>query len=183
MKIGIFGGSFDPVHQGHIHLAELARHAAALDEIWFLPCHISPHKTGSPPTAGETRVKWLQIATANLPWARIETLELQSDATSYSYKTMQNLVDKYPGNEWFWIMGGDQWIALPSWKNPGIIAGLASFIVLARHGSRVVERPGYRLHVVHGEHPASATEIRRALAAGETDIPFLDPAVARAITE
>lgn len=183
MKVGIFGGSFDPVHEGHIHLANLARQAAGLDEVWFLPCHISPHKTGRPPTPGETRVKWLETATARLPWAKIATLELQSEAPSYSYQTMQTLSERHPGTEWFWIMGGDQWAALPTWKHPEIIADLASFIVLARNGSSVVERPGYRLLVVHGEHPASATEIRKALALGETTIPHLDPAVARMIGE
>ena len=183
MRIGIFGGSFDPVHDGHIHLADLARQAAGLDEVWFLPCHISPHKTASPPTPGETRVKWLEIATASLPWAKIATLELQSEAPSYSYKTMQTLSEMHPGTEWFWIMGGDQWAALPTWKHPEIIAELASFIVLARNGVEIQPRPGYRLQVVPGEHPASATEIRKALALGETRIPHLEPAVARMIGE
>lgn len=182
MRIGIFGGSFDPVHAGHIHLADLARQAAGLDEVWFLPCQVSPHKTGRPPTPGATRVKWLELATAGLPWAKIETLELRSEGPSYSYKTMRSLSEGHPGNEWFWIMGGDQWEALSKWKHPEIIAELASFIVLARNGSSIVERPGYRLHVVYGAHPASATEIRRAIAAGDIDIPFLDPAVFRAIS-
>lgn len=179
MRIGIFGGSFDPVHDGHIHLASLAKQAASLDEVWFLPCHISPHKTSSPPTPGKTRVKWLEIATVNLPWAKIETLELHSDAPSYSYKTMQSLAAMHPGTEWFWIMGGDQWAALPTWKHPEILAEHASFIVLARNGVSVRPRVGYRMISVEGEHPASATAIRRALAAGEGSIPHLDPAVAK----
>ena len=176
-RIGIFGGSFDPVHEGHIHLADLARRAIPLDEVWFLPCQISPHKTANPPTPAETRVKWLEMATADFPWAKIETYELQSDGPSYSYKTMQALAERHPGIEWYWIMGGDQWAALPMWKHPEIIAEHASFIVLARDGAEVLPRPGYRLHVVTGEHPASATEIRRAVAAGESEIPYLHPAI------
>jgi nicotinate-nucleotide adenylyltransferase len=119
----------------------------------------------------------LQIATANLPWAKIESYELETDGPSFSYKTMQALSTEYPGTEWFWIMGGDQWTKLPIWKHPEIIAGLASFIVLARNGASVEPRPGYRLHAITGAHPASATEIRRALAAGEGHIPFLDPKI------
>jgi len=176
-RIGVFGGSFDPVHEGHIHLAGLARKAASLDEVWFLPCRISPHKTGSPPTSGEARVRWLEIALSKLPWSKIERFELESEGPSYSYRTIQALSSEHPGIEWFWIMGGDQWAALPTWKHPEIIAELASFIVLARNGAMVEPRSGYRLHVVTGEHPASATEIRRALAAGESGIAFLDPGI------
>lgn len=180
-KIGIFGGSFDPVHEGHIHLANLAREAAELDEVWFLPCYISPHKKGRPPTPGEIRVKWLELALADIPWAKIETLELRDESPSYSWHTMQMLAEEHPQNEWFWIMGGDQWTALHTWSKPEILSELASFIVLARDGLVISERPGYRLQSVHGEHPASSTEIRRALAAGEKEIPFLHSAVEQAM--
>lgn len=176
-RIGIFGGSFDPVHHGHIHLGTLAKEAVALDEVWFLPCQISPHKTARPPTPGKTRAEWLRAALAGIPWARIELTELETEGPSFSYRTLEKLVSENPGHEWFWIMGGDQWAALPTWRHPEILAGLAEFIVLARHGAEIAPREGYRLHVVHGEHPASSTAIRAALAAGETDIPHLDPAV------
>lgn len=181
-KIGIFGGSFDPIHHGHIHLASLAREAAGLDEVWFLPCYISPHKKGNPPTPGETRLKWLGLALAQIPWAKIEALELRDKSPSYSWRTIQMLDQEHPDNEWFWIMGGDQWTALHTWSKPDILANLASFIVLARDGVATKERPGYRLQIVNGEHPASSTEIRRALAAGEKAIPYLDPAVEKAIS-
>lgn len=180
-KIGIFGGSFDPIHEGHIHLANLAREAAELDEVWFLPCYISPHKNGKPPTPGDIRVKWLEMALVGIPWAKIESFELRDQSPSYSWHTMQILADEHPNNEWFWIMGGDQWAALPTWSKPEILAEHASFIVLARDGASLSERRGYRLHAVQGEHAASSTEIRRALAAGEKGIPFLHPAVEQAI--
>jgi nicotinate-nucleotide adenylyltransferase len=176
-RIGIFGGSFDPVHAGHIHLATLAKEAAQLDEVWFLPCHISPHKTHRPPTPGATRAEWLRAALAGIPWAKTDLTELESDASSFSYLTMEKLISRNPGKQWFWIMGGDQWAALPSWKHPEILAGLVEFIVLARNGSEVLPREGYRMMAVHGEHPASATAIRAALAEGESEIPHLDPSV------
>jgi nicotinate-nucleotide adenylyltransferase len=179
--IGIFGGSFDPVHDGHIHLAALAKEAACLDEVWFLPCQISPHKTDQPPSPGAARVEWLHAALAGVPWAKIDLTELETEGPSFSYATMERLASLHAGNEWFWIMGGDQWSALPTWKHPEILSALAEFIVLARDGAEVLPREGYRMTPVSGEHPASATAIRNALAAGETDFPHLDPAVARMI--
>ncbi len=177
-KIGIFGGSFDPVHAGHVHLARLAKNALGLDEVRFLPCRISPHKTDRPPTPGEVRAEWLRIALEGISWAKLDLTELEEAGPSFSYRTLETLVSREPGNEWFWIMGGDQWTALPGWRNPEVIAGHAEFIVLARNGQEVLQRDGYRLHVVMGEHPASATEIRRAVAAGEKDIPYLHPGIA-----
>lgn len=178
-RIGIFGGSFDPVHDGHIHLATLAKEAARLDEVWFLPCQISPHKTGRPPTSGKIRTKWLELALTGIPWSRIETIELETEGPSFSYKTLETLAARHPGNEWFWIMGGDQWAALHNWKHPEVLARIASFIVLARNGDEIVPRDGCRLQVVEGEHPASSTEIRCALAAGERKVPYLDPVIVR----
>jgi nicotinate-nucleotide adenylyltransferase len=177
-RIGIFGGSFDPVHDGHIHLATLARQAAELDEVWFLPCQISPHKSSHPPTPGVTRAEWLQAALADIPWARIDLTDLEAEGASFSYLTIEKLASRHPGNAWFWIMGGDQWDALPRWRHPEILADKAEFIVLARNGVEVRPREGYRLIAIQGQHPASATAIRKALSAGETEIPYLHPAVA-----
>jgi nicotinate-nucleotide adenylyltransferase len=176
-KVGIFGGSFDPVHEGHIHLARLAKEAAGLDEVRFMPCHISPHKTGLSPTEGALRAGWLRIALEGIEWAKVDETELKRDGPSYSYETVEQLAAAEPGVEWYWIMGGDQWAALPKWRHPERLAALVDFIVLARNGQSVEIRPGYRLLTVDGEHPASATEIRRALAAGETGIPFLHPGI------
>jgi nicotinate-nucleotide adenylyltransferase len=182
-RIGIFGGSFDPVHDGHIHLATLAKEAADLDEVWFLPCRVSPHKTDRPPTPGAIRAEWLRTALGGIPWAKTDLTELETEGPSYSYLTMGKLSALHPGNEWFWIMGGDQWVALPTWRHPEILAGLAEFIVLARDGVAVGAREGFRMRLVHGEHPASATAIRNAIAAGETDIAHLHREIARQLIQ
>lgn len=178
-RVGIFGGSFDPVHEGHIHLATLAKAAADLDEVWFLPCQISPHKLATPPSSAQVRLEALKLAIRNLPWASVDETEVEIDGPSYSYQTMQKLDRKFPGHDWFWIMGGDQWAMLPKWMHPEKLAELASFIVMARNGSAVYPVQGYRMQVVNGEHPASATAIRQALARGEQGIPYLDPGVER----
>ncbi|MEO5714510.1 MAG: nicotinate (nicotinamide) nucleotide adenylyltransferase [Luteolibacter sp.] len=179
-KIALFGGTFDPVHLGHLHLASLAKDALALDEIRFLPCRISPHKTEASPASGVDRCEMLRLATADLPWAVVDDFELHQPAPSFSWQTAEAMMAGFPGSRLFWIMGGDQWEALPRWSHPERLAGCVEFIVLAR-GEQIQPREGYRLHVVHGEHPASATDIRRSIANGDPAHPWLAPAVARYI--
>ena len=177
-KIGLFGGTFDPVHVGHIHLATLAKDALLLDEVRFLPCNISPHKPGTAPTAGGDRMEMLRLATATLPWAVVDDFELMQNGPSYSYQTAEAMAARFPNARLFWIMGGDQWDALPRWKNPERIAKCVEFAVLAR-GAEPRPREGFRLHVIEGDHPSSATEIRATLDQGAH--PWLQPDVARYI--
>lgn len=177
-KIALFGGTFDPVHLGHIHLATLARAALALDEVRFLPCRVSPHKTGTQPTAAADRLAMLRLATADLPWAVVDDFEVRREGASFSYATAEALRAAQPAARWFWIMGGDQWRALPEWRHPERLAAAVEFIVLARGGEQPQPREGQVLHVVSGSHPASASAIREAIHHGETAHPWLAPEVA-----
>ena len=181
-KIGLFGGTFDPVHLGHLHLAALARDALGLDEVRFLPCPISPHKPGSAPASGGDRCEMLRLATAGLAWAVVDDFELRQSGPSYSHLTAEALADRFPAARLFWIMGGDQWDSLPGWENPRRLAARVEFIVRAR-GDLPQPRDGYRLHVVQGGHPASATEIRGAISNGAASHEWLAPAVATWIAE
>ena len=175
-RIGLMGGSFDPIHLGHIHLATLAKEALGLDEVRFIPCCVSPHKQGTTPMSGEDRLELLRLATEDLPWAVVDDFELRSEGPNYSYLTAQEMARRFPEARLFWIMGGDQWDALPRWKHPEILAELLEFIVLPR-GARPVPREGYRLQVVEGDHPASSTEIRANTPEGKSSHPWLHPAV------
>jgi nicotinate-nucleotide adenylyltransferase len=158
-KTGLFGGTFDPVHLGHIHLADLARRTLGLDLVRFIPCQISPHKTGTRPAHAGHRLEMLRLATANLPWAIVDDIELTSEGPNYSYLTAEKIHERFPEDRLFWIMGGDQWAALPRWKHPEKLAALVEFVVLARNDSPA-PREGLRMHLIVGEHPASSTAIR-----------------------
>ena len=177
-RIALFGGTFDPVHLGHVHLARQAREAAALDEVRFLPCRISPHKTGSRAAPAEDRLEMLRRATASLAWATVDDFELREPGPSYSYLTAEALTASEPAAEWFWVMGNDQWEALPWWRHPERLAARVTFLVLSRGGSPA-PREGFRmLPVPTGGHPASSTAIRASVAAGAPRLDWLDPAVA-----
>jgi len=159
-KIGLFGGTFDPVHLGHVHLADVARRAVGLDEVRFIPCQISPHKTGTLPASPADRLEMLRLATEDLPWAVVDDIELTSTEPNFSYRTAERMHARFPEDRLFWIMGGDQWAALPTWKHPEILAELVEFIVLARNDAPQ-PREGYRMRLATGEHPASSTAIRQ----------------------
>ena len=88
-KIALFGGTFDPVHLGHIRIAQQAKDALGLDEVRFLPCRISPHKTDSRPASGADRCEMLRLATAGLPWAVVDDFELHQAGPSYSFETAE----------------------------------------------------------------------------------------------
>ena len=181
-KIALFGGTFDPVHVGHVHLADTARQALALDEVRFLPCQISPHKTGRAPTPAAARLEMLRLATADLPWAVVDDCEVRREGPSFSYQTAEELAERFAQARLFWILGGDQWDALPRWGHPERLAARVEFIVLER-GQRPQPRAGYALHVIEDAHPASATAIREAIAKGATSHPWLAPVVARWIEQ
>jgi nicotinate (nicotinamide) nucleotide adenylyltransferase len=131
-RIALFGGTFDPVHLGHVHIARAARETAELDEVRFLPCRISPHKLGQVSAPAEDRLAMLRLATESLPWALVDDFELHSPEPSYSYVTAEALTRRLPDVEWFWIMGTDQWEALPRWKHPERLAACVTFLVLSR---------------------------------------------------
>lgn len=176
-SIGIFGGTFDPVHAGHIHLAETARRSLSLDEVRFMPCRISPHKPGSEPTAAADRLEMLRIATRGFPWAVVDDCETLREGPSYSWQTAEAMREKFPGDRLFWIMGADQWEVLPQWREPERLAACVEFVVFSR-GSKPVPRAGYRLHAIDASHPASATAIRAAISHGGGGAhPWLDPEV------
>ncbi|MEM7013198.1 MAG: nicotinate (nicotinamide) nucleotide adenylyltransferase [Verrucomicrobiota bacterium] len=175
MKIALFGGTFDPIHLGHGALAERAASDAELDRVIFIPCQQSPHKTDSTQATGEQRCEMIRLATAELNWAEVSTLELERDSPSFSWQTAQHFSNQYPDDELFWILGADQWVKLETWAKPNLLAQLTTFLVFARGNDVLEEKPGFRyLQLRDFDHPASATEARNSHQAAER---FLHPGV------
>src|ERR1043166_8120758 len=107
MRIGIFGAPFDPVHMGHLILAEQCRDQAKLDQVWFLPAAHPPHKTGAALTRFEQRCEMIELATAGHPAFKVERIEKDLPPPSYTAETLSELHRRHPGDEFFLLMGSD----------------------------------------------------------------------------
>lgn len=134
MRIGIFGGSFDPVHQGHLVVAECCREQARLDRVIFVPTAIQPFKQDRRPEAGHHRAEMLGLAVGGNPAFAVSTLELDRGGVSYTVDTLAAMRDAHTGDEMHLILGPDALASLPDWREPSRILDLARVIAVQRDG-------------------------------------------------
>lgn len=167
MKTCLFGGSFDPVHAGHLTIATVAQTQCSLDEVIFLPAACSPFKQGKNTCfTDEQRLHMLHLATADLPWAKVSRLDLQLPPPSWSWRIAELWHQQHPDTELFWLMGTDQWEQLHRWARYDYLCELLHFIVYHR-GEEPQPRPGVRsTFICTGMHPASSSAIRAAIQQG-----------------
>lgn len=164
--ICLFGGTFDPIHVGHLALAQAAVEQAGVDEIRFLPCHTSPHKQGVLTAPPAERLEMVRLATADLPWATVDSHDLDAPQPAYSIRTAEDMQSCFPEAKLSWLLGVDQWNALPRWHQVERLAGIVDFIVGCRDGESPVPREGFSMRMLSFNHPASATAIRASAASG-----------------
>ena len=135
MRIGIFGGTFDPVHTGHLIMAEQAREQAKLDQVWFIPSFKPPHKQEQEITPFERRVDMLSFALAGQEAKfRIDLIEQQRPGLSFTTDTLAALGEKHPDHEWFLLLGADCLPDLPKWHQPTSLLKQATLLTVARPG-------------------------------------------------
>lgn len=158
-RIALFGGTFDPIHEGHRLVATQALEQAKLDQVIFLPCHTSPHKLTAHSAPIEDRLAMIACAIRDNAHFTVDDYDARQTPPSYSYRTVQHFAKKFPQAQLYWIMGFDQWEALPRWAKPEILARELIFLVFAR-GQSPQPREGYRMMALTGTHPASASAIR-----------------------
>ncbi|MNE47081.1 putative nicotinate-nucleotide adenylyltransferase [compost metagenome] len=133
-KVGIMGGAFDPIHLGHLLAAEAAREQYQLEEVWFMPSHIPPHKHQAG-VSGQQRLEMVVAATHNHPAFRPLDVELQRGGISYTINTVKELHKQYPDVEFYFIIGADMVNYLPKWEGIEELTTLLHFIGLQRPGS------------------------------------------------
>jgi len=137
MRLGILGGTFDPVHYGHLLLAETAREQCRLDQVWFLPASIPPHKQGHELSSVEQRMEMLELAVAGSPAMAVSRLEADRGGVTYTVDTLAALKAEAPERELLFLMGADSLADLPNWREPARICQLAILAVVRRPGQGV----------------------------------------------
>ena len=181
-RIGVFGGSFDPIHTGHLIIGEQAREQLALDELRFMPAAVSPFKTEQKPSAtSQQRLHMVQLAILGNPMFTVDPREIERGGTSYTVDTLAELGQSLADSELFFIMGADSLTDFSDWREPARICELAFVAVLARGGhpppdmsllakhlppQQTVPLESHLLAVPEIE--ISSTDLRRRLAEGRS---------------
>jgi nicotinate-nucleotide adenylyltransferase len=133
MRLGLFGGTFDPIHLGHLILAEQCREALGLDRVWFVVTAMPPHKAGNR-TPVAHRLGMARVAVAGHPAFEVSEIEAQRPGPHYSVETLAEVQRARPGDELFFLIGADSLVDLPTWREPDGIARRATIVVVNRPG-------------------------------------------------
>jgi nicotinate-nucleotide adenylyltransferase len=182
-RIGIFGGTFDPIHIGHLLVASDAYEALSLDRVLFVPAANPPHKPRGPVADAMRRVAMVRAAIEGDARFAVDDLEVRRGGTSYTVDTLRELQTREPDAELVFLLGVDQFRALDSWREPREVSRLARLAVFARGGEAPdLSGPYEGIPVPVRRVDVSATEVRARAAAGRS-IRYLVPEPVRRIIE
>jgi len=170
MRVGLLGGSFDPIHHGHLIMARAAKEELGLDQILVIPAHCSPHKPGARNASGPDRLAMVQLAVEGEPGFAVSDLELRRPPPSYTVETLHQLRENHPTTEFVLLLGRDNVEKFDTWREPATISQLARIAVLERASGS----PPHSWPVVRRLVDISSTEIRTRVARGQS-IRYLTP--------
>jgi len=182
-RLGIYGGSFDPVHNAHLLVAQAALEELKLAELIFVPAARSPFKPESQPAPANERLRMLRLALAGRSACSIDDLELRRGGVSYTIDSVRDLRRRHPGMELFYLIGADHVATLPKWKAAIELAGLIQFVVIPRPGALKLEWPApfHGMELKGFPLGVSSSEIRDRVRAGLSIDLLVPPTVAEAI--
>jgi nicotinate-nucleotide adenylyltransferase len=135
LRIGVYGGTFDPVHYGHLRIAEVVRESHALESVLFVPNQVSPFKVGETVTPGEVRAQLLERAIERNPAFSVWRGEIEREGPSYTVETLRRLKAEQPDAVLFFLLGLDAAREIPRWKEPEALLKLARFVAVTRPGT------------------------------------------------
>ncbi|HVC68110.1 MAG TPA: nicotinate-nucleotide adenylyltransferase [Acidimicrobiales bacterium] len=184
-RIGVFGGTFDPIHRGHVELAEAVRNALGLDRMLVVVANRPWQKEDRPVTPAEDRYAMVAAALADHPGLEPSRIELDRGGPSYTVDTVRQLLAEEPGAEVVVVVGTDVVAALDTWHEPEALRDLATLAVVDRPGVAVVEPPpGWRVvHVEVSPVDVSSTDLRARIEAGQPVGDSVPEAVIRCVSE
>lgn len=162
MRIGLYGGSFDPVHIGHLLVAQAAREEMGLDRIFFIPAAQSPFKPNRVLSPDRVRLQMLRLALAGMNYCEVDPQEVERGGVSYTIDTVRNYGERMRGSELFYLIGADHVGQLPKWRDAGELAERVTFLVIPRPGEKLAEAvPPFRArHLAGFPIGVSASQIR-----------------------
>ena len=192
MRLGILGGTFDPIHLGHVSVAEAAYTEAGLDSVLFLPDGDPPHKT--PGASGADRLHMVELAIAGKPQFSVSDMELRRPGRTYTVDTLIALINEDSSRELYYIIGTDTLLQFPTWKTAWKVATLCRMLVVPRPGNNLEEIHWFmgKLHADFGLKcqllsqagpDISSTRVRDLVAAGQPVDALVPQAVAEYIRE
>jgi nicotinate-nucleotide adenylyltransferase len=183
MKIGIFGGSFDPVHLGHLLVAQAAIEELGLNRLFFIPAAQSPFKPENKPAPDAVRLQLLRLALAGRTNCEVDDQEIRRGGISYTIDTLHAYEKKFPAAELFYLVGADNVPKLNEWREPVELARRAEFVAIPRPGgAAAVFPPPFRGRMLRGfPFAVSSSEIRARVKAGRPIDSLVPPSVAEAI--
>ena len=185
MKTGIYGGTFNPIHNGHLHIVEEFRRGLGLDRVLLIPTRVPPHKAAPDLASAGERFAMCRLAAQGKPWLELSDIEMRREGKSYTAETLEELSALYPQDQFYLLMGEDMFLTLDRWYRPETIFSLASVCTtprspdgldaLRQKALEYTEQFQARCFLEHIPYlPISSTQVRQAVARGE-DISGLVP--------
>jgi nicotinate-nucleotide adenylyltransferase len=167
MNAGLMGGTFDPIHYGHLRAAENARQELGLDQVVFMPTGEPPHRPGARASGGD-RLRMTELAVSSHADFVVSDLEVQREGRSYTVETLEELHEQRPDVRWTLILGSDAYAEMATWRQPGRVLELASLAVVARPGTPLPQGGPPAVAVSSSELLISSTRIRAELKEGRS---------------
>ncbi len=179
-NIGLFGGSFDPIHTGHLLVGQSAIEELKLDRLYLIPAARSPFKLDLQPAPAELRLAMLRLALAGRTNCEVDDVEIQRGGTSFTIDTVRYFNSRFPDAKLFYLIGADNVVNLPKWRSADELAQLAEFVVIPRPGETPTPLPPpFRGHHLSGfPFGVSASQIRERAKAGQPLEPLVPATVA-----
>ena len=199
MKTGIYGGTFNPIHNGHLHIVEEFRRGLGLDRGLLIPTRVPPHKAAPDLASAGERFAMCRLAAQGKPWLELSDIEMRREGKSYTAETLEELSALYPQDQFYLLMGEDMFLTLGRWYRPETIFSLASELLTSESAyaamahavnalrQKALEYTGQFQARCFLEHipylPISSTQVRQAVARGEDVSGLVPQAVAAYMKE